>query len=194
MCVILNEVKNLKILRRIATQDDNESKDMKLKKGSLLFTTLTLVTLFAFTPSAIANGGNVPQETEEAINILQSWSGDYPVAQLDMLPEAQRDSPVGYIDDEIIFERVWQAFKPSEATPEMNFKANLVLFVRNTQFYNRISIGKLTVENGVAEILSMETLSALPIEDKVAMSMVMVPRKGITGLKAGDQIIQLPSK
>lgn len=109
-----------------------------------------------------------------------------------MLPKAQHNSPVGYINDKETFGRIWQAFKPGEAIPEVDFKANLVLFVRNTQFYNRINIGKVKVEKGVAEVLAMETLSALPIEDKVAMSVVVVPRKGITGLKKGDTVIPLP--
>ncbi len=51
----------------------------------------------------------------------------------------------------------------SEATPLANmieekqgiwvqdFKANLVLFAHNTQFYNRISIGKVNVANGSAD-------------------------------------------
>ncbi|KPK52000.1 MAG: hypothetical protein AMS22_09975 [Thiotrichales bacterium SG8_50] len=166
---------------------------MKLEKGSLFFKTLILVTLFVVTTSAIANGGNGSQESKEDIKILQSWSGDFPVARLELLPEAQRDSPVGYIDKEKTFAHVWQAFKPGETVPEVDFKTNLVLFVRNTQFYNRINIGKVKVEKGVAEVLAMETLSALPIEDKVAMSVVVVARKGLTGLKKGDTIISLPA-
>ena len=165
---------------------------MKLKKGSLLFTTLILVTSFVFPSSAIANGGNDPQGAEEAINILQSWLGDYPVAQLDLLPETLRDSPVGYIDDANTFGRIWQAFKPEEAIPAVDFKVNLVLFVRNTQFYNRINIGKVKLEKGVGEIVAMETLSAIPIEDRVAMSLVVVSRKGITGIKSGNTVISLP--
>ena len=182
----------LYLVRPCTRQDDNESEDMKLKKGSLLFTTLILVTSFVFPSSAIANGGNDPQGAEEAINILQSWSGDYPVAQLDLLPEALRDSPVGYIDDANTFGRIWQAFKPEEAIPAVDFKVNLVLFVRNTQFYNRINIGKVKLEKGVGEIVAMETLSAIPIEDRVAMSLVVVSRKGITGIKSGNTVISLP--
>jgi hypothetical protein len=180
---------------------------MKLKKGSLLFSTLTLVTLFAFTFSAITHGGNDSQGIEQEIKILQIWSGDYPVSQLDFLPEAQNDSPVGIpdflpkalhnspvgiIDNEFTFGHVWLVFKPGEDVPVIDFKVNLVLYVRNTQFYNRINIGKVKLENGVAEIVSMETLSARPIEDKVAMSLVVVPRKGITGLKSGDTVIPVP--
>ena len=112
------------------------------------------------------------------------------MAQLDLLPDKQREQAVGFIDDAKTFEKVWKAFKPGEAVPEIDFKTNFVLFVRNTQFYNRISIGKVKVTNGVAEVLAMETMSAMPIEDKVAMSLVVVARMGIKGLKTGDGIRQ----
>jgi len=121
--------------------------------------------------------------------ILQSWQGDYSVDKLNLLPEKQREQAVGFIDNAEIFEGVWKAFKPGEDVPKIDFKANLVLFARNTQFYNRIIIGKVNVTNGVAEVLAMETMSAMPIEDKVAMSLVVVARHGITAIHAGDKII-----
>jgi hypothetical protein len=121
--------------------------------------------------------------------ILQSWQGDYPTAQLKLLPENQREQAVGFIDDTKVFAGVWNAFKPGEAVPEIDFTANLVLFARNSQFFNRISIGKVNITNGVAEVLAMETMSAMPIEDRVAMSLVVVSRKGITAIKTGDKII-----
>ena len=73
----------------------------------------------------------------------------------------------------------------------IDFKTSLVLFTRNTQFYNRIRIGQVNVKNGAVEVLAMETMSAMPIEDKVAMSMVVIARQGITGLQSGDEIIQI---
>ncbi|MGD9041873.1 MAG: hypothetical protein PVH82_19685, partial [Desulfobacteraceae bacterium] len=123
--------------------------------------------------------------------ILQSWHGDYPVAQLKLLPEGQREKPAGFIRDAKTFGGVWKAFKPRETIPEIDFGINLVFFARNTQFYNRISIGKVKVTNGVAEMLARATLSALPIKDKVAMSMVLVPRHEITAVQTGDQIIPI---
>ena len=36
-----------------------------------------------------------------------------------------------------------------------------------------------------------ETMSAMPIEDKVAMSMVVVGRQGITAIQSNDKIIQI---
>ena len=130
-----------------------------------------------------------PQPFTGEIEIMQSWQGDYPVAQLGELPEAQRDGGIGYIDDAETFENVWKAFKPGETVPVADFKDHLVLFARNTQFFNRIRIGKVKVTNGVAEVLAMETLSAMPIEDKVAMALAVVPRKGIEMIQSGDKNI-----
>lgn len=123
--------------------------------------------------------------------ILQSWQGDYPVDKLKLLPEKQREQAVGFIGDAETFAGVWDAFKAGEAVPEIDFNINLVLFVRNTQFFNRISIGKLNVKSGVAEVLAMETMSAMPIEDKVAMSLAVVARQGITAIQSGDEIIPI---
>ena len=81
---------------------------------------------------------------------------------------------------------------PDQAVPEVDFTVNIVLFARNTQFYNRLSIGKVEVSGGVAELLAMETMSALPIEEKAAISLVVVPRQGIEGLKAGETVLPLP--
>ena len=108
--------------------------------------------------------------------------------ELKSLPENQRERAVGFIDNAETFEGVWKVFKPGEVVPGIDFKANLVLFTRNTQFYNRIRIGKVNVTNGVAEVLAMETMSSMPIQDKVAMSLVVVARQGITAIQAGDEV------
>ncbi len=134
------------------------------------------------------------QSLDGKAKILQSWQGDYPTPQLNLLPDEQREQAVGFIDNARTFEGMWKALKPGETVPEIDFGANLVLFTRNTQFYNRISIGKVKVTNGVAEVLAMETLSAMPIKDKVAMSLVLVPRQGITAIQSGDQITPVNKK
>ncbi len=131
------------------------------------------------------------QGIEGQAEILQTWQGDYPVAQLDQIPKGQTENAVGYLNDGKTFHRVWKAFKPGEEVPDIDFQANLVLFARNTQFYNRISIITVKVTNGVAEMLAMETRSAMPIRDKVAMSMVVVARKEIQAIQTGDRIIQV---
>jgi hypothetical protein len=95
--------------------------------------------------------------------ILQAWQGDYPVNRLHLLPD--------------------------EPQPELDFDNNLVLFARNIRYYNRISIGQVKVVDGVAEILAMETMSALPIENNLALSLAVVPRNGIKAIKVGDNTV-----
>jgi len=74
----------------------------------------------------------------------------------------------------------------------VDLRKNIILFARNTRFYNRIRIGKVTVTDGVGEILAMETMSALPIEDVAAISMVLVERRGIEAIRTPEGLLQLP--
>jgi len=114
--------------------------------------------------------------------ILRSWSGDYPVSQLNRLPENQRTTPAGYLGTSAAFGAVWQAFKPGEEVPEVDFSKHLVLFSRNATFYNRTSIAKVTLKDGVADFLAIETRSSMPIEDKVGMAMAVIPREGVKAI------------
>jgi hypothetical protein len=171
---------------------------------SRIFKTTLLILAGAITITGCASSKNQRKPSGEEIDserhsqtingaaeILHSWHGDYPVAQLNLFPEGQRDQAVGFISDAKVFSAVWKVFKPGEALPEVDFKTKIILFARNTQFYNRISIGGVNVTNGVAEVLAMETMSAMPIEDKVAMSLVVVPRQGIAAIQIGGENIAI---
>jgi len=147
---------------------------------------LTLVALTAFSRVGTLSAAEDPRVD---LPVSRTWSGDYPVAQLDRLPEGQRRSRVGYLGDEKAFFAVWKALKPDEDVPAVDFGGNLVVFSRNVVFYNRTNILKVTLKEGVAEILAMETMSALPIEDKVGMALAEIPRAGVVFLKAGDEWI-----
>jgi len=136
--------------------------------------------LWVWCPTAAGFAGE-PRD----LPLLQSWSGDYPVSQLDRLPESQRRSGVGYLGDAARFADLWQAFKPGEKAPEIDFAKCLVVFSRNLDFYNRTSIFKVILKDGVLEVMAMETRSALPIEDKVAMALAVVPRAGVKFIQAG---------
>ena len=163
------------------------------KKIIRLFTVLTIMTLVgcSHTNTKMMKTADHAQAVNSEVKILQSWHGDYPVDRLDLLPEKQREQPVGFINDVKTFEGVWRAFQPAGAVPQIDFTTNLVLFARNTRFYNRICIGKVKVTNGAAEVLAMETMSAMPIEDKVAMSMVVVSRKNIKSIRTSDGLVTI---
>ena len=151
--------------------------------GLLLCTVLFLMGGCATTNNSDMVPVNLP--------LLEKWSGDYPVSELGRLPEGQQDIRVGYIDDTATFIRVWRAFMPNEILPVVDFSKNIVVFTRNIQFYNRTSILKVTLQEMNAEIFAMETMSAMPIEEKVAMAMAVIPRTGIIAIQSGTEKIQV---
>ena len=141
--------------------------------------------------AVITGCSNVPVANTPPAELVisQSWSGDYPVAELTRLPEGQQQSGVGYLRSAAMFEAVWTAFKPGEAFPSVDFSKHMVVFHRNVAFYNRTRIFKVTLRDGVAEVLAMETMSAIPITDKVAMAMAVIPRADVKFLRSGSASI-----
>jgi len=145
--------------------------------------------LLCCTPLARGDGNpkNLP--------IPHAWSGDYPVSQINRLPESQRTIPSGYLWTSAVFADVWQAFKPDKKVSEVDFSKYIVVFSRNVHFYNPISIAKVVLKDGVAEIIAIQTRSAMPIEDKVAMAIAVIPREGVKFIQVGKQrILITPSE
>ena len=67
------------------------------------------------------------------------------------------------------------------------------MYSRNVKFYNRTNIFKVTRNNGVVEILAMETMSAMPIQEKVAMAMALIPSSGVEFIQTGSGVIPVPT-
>ena len=140
--------------------------------------------------SATVAGGQ--SDASQDLLLLATWSGEFPVAKLDLLPDGQRQSSVGYLGDMDVFAAVWRVFQPGQALPEVNFATHLVVFTRNVNFYNRTAIFKVTLKEGTADVLAMETMSAMPIEDKVAMALAVIPRAGVRFIASGNEAIAVP--
>ena len=159
-------------------------------KSALVF---LLLWVAPFNMSGCASTNTIESTSTVPINIalLEKWSGDYPVSELGRLPEGQQDMGAGYISDTESFIPVWRAFMPGEILPTVDFSKNIVVFTRNVQFYNRTSIFKVELQDGTAEILAMETMSAMPIEEKVAMAMAVIPRDGIVAIWAGTEKLEV---
>jgi hypothetical protein len=140
--------------------------------------------------AGMAGCSNVPPSDVPPTEVLisQSWSGDYPVAELERLPAGQQQSRVGYLGSAAAFESVWFAFKPGEAVPAVDFGKHVVVFHRNVDFYNRNRIFR-SRSGWMADVLAMETMSAIPITDKVAMAMAVIPRANVKSLRSGSASI-----
>ena len=159
--------------------------------NSLQFTCLLLfITALLFHMGGCVKNNPIHNASMD-MPLIEKWSGDYPVPELGRLPEGQQDMAAGYIGDAETFIPVWRTFMPKEILPAVDFSKNIVVFTRNVHFYNRTSILKVTLQDGTAEIIAMETMSAMPIEDKVAMAMGVIPREGVTAIQAGTKKIQV---
>ena len=139
-----------------------------------------LICLVACTPVAVQS--NEPRDLTPSA----TWSGDYPIAALEQLPPGQQQNRAGYIGDVDTFAKVWQNFMPEAALPAVDFANNLVVFHRNVVYYNRTNIFKVTFTEGVAEVLAMETMSAMPVEDRAAMAMAVIPRAGVKAIRLDE--------
>ncbi len=158
---------------------------------SFLFLIIMWVVPFNLSGCPATNTINTLDKADIEIPLLEKWSGDYPVSELGRLPEGQQNTAGGYIGDSETFSKVWSAFMPGEILPSVDFSKSIVVFTRNVQFYNRTSIFKVELLEGSAEILAMETMSALPINEKVAMAMAIIPREGVKSIKAGTETIRV---
>jgi hypothetical protein len=125
------------------------------------------------------------------LSIVNKWDGDYPVTALKKLPRGQQKTVSGYIGDGATFADVWKSFKPGEKVPTVDFRKNLVVFTRNVKFYNRKAITKVTLLEGIMEVQGIETMTSVPVTNKVAMAMAEVPRRGVKTLRAGDKFISV---
>jgi hypothetical protein len=148
--------------------------------------TLSLLGIMALGLMTACTAATVADDPATELVISQSWSGDYPVAELKRLPDGQQESRVGYLGNAAAFNAVWADFKPQETTPQVDFRKNMVVFSRNVDFYNRTRILKVMLKDGVAEVIAMETMSAIPIESKVAMAMAVIPRAHVQYIQTGQ--------
>ena len=151
-----------------------------MTRATTLSLVIGLICLVACTPVAVQS--NEPRDLTPSA----TWSGDYPIAALDQLPPGQQQNRAGYIGDVDTFAKVWQNFMPEAALPAVDFANNLVVFHRNVVYYNRTNIFKVTLTEGVAEVLAMETMSAMPVEDRAAMAMAVIPRAGVKAIRLDE--------
>lgn len=160
------------------------TKTIEMTSPRFIFAFLLWVTFASVLPGCVTTAARDSEPRD--LPILQKWSGDYPVADLSRLPKGQEKAHVGFINNAATFTAVWDAFKLEENVPEVDFKESMIVYARNVEYYNRISISKVILRDGVVEIFAMETRSALPIEDKAAMAVAVIPRAGVKFLKTGN--------
>jgi hypothetical protein len=138
-----------------------------------------------------------PQTAPASVPAFSSFHADLAMANQARLPQAYRETKLGFVMNEAEFESFWSALTlPPEtpaARPAVDFSRQFVLFIRNTEYYNRIRIGTVRVIDREAEPLAMETLSARPVTDKAAIAFVVLERESVTAIRFGKERIAVPN-
>jgi hypothetical protein len=113
----------------------------------------------------------------------QTWSGDLATAQMGTVALGRSAEGFALVTSLTDWQALWALYQPKAAVPSVDFTTHFVVCLRNTEFYNRMRLGMGLVQKGVLEPLAMETMSARPIEDQVAVTFASFPRQGITSVK-----------
>jgi hypothetical protein len=161
----------------------------------IVFWAFIFLGAFAFSSEAgvrnPARSLNSAGEAQNYLPILNRWSGDYPIAQLDRLKERHAQSHGGYIGDEAAFASFWEAFKGGTAVPKVDFSQNIVVFVREEGSYKQMFIAKVTLKENIAEVVAEKNTSGPPPEGSVAMALAVIPRDKVKFIRVGNDQIAL---
>ena len=149
---------------------------MLTKMAAQLF---ILFSLLLFTSACSSGIAADPVVKDGPVPILGLLSGDLPITVLQKLLDEQQNQAVGYFSSQKQLDPVLSAIQAGGMTlPAVDFPSQLVLFTKNTQFYNRIQIGQVLRKGDTLTVLSMETRSAKPITNKLAVSLAVIERDG----------------
>jgi hypothetical protein len=136
--------------------------------------------------------GSVAAAGADSLPIREQWEGSYPTAELARLPEGQEMLATGVIGDPWEFRDVWAAWKPDTPPPALDFGREVVFFTRNTRYLNRLRIGAVNARDGLASLVSAETMTAIPIESECFLALAAVPRDGLRRVDAGGGTVAVP--
>ena len=126
------------------------------------------------------------------VQILGTLNGDLPVSSLKMLPTELQEQPVGYLSSQKHLDAVLQSIQAGgKSLPVVDFPSQIILFTKNTIYYNRLSIGQVSRNGETLTLLAMETRSAMPITDKVAISLVIIERAGAKFIDTGNTLVTI---
>ena len=161
----------------------------------IVFLALFFFSAFAFSSEAgvknPAKNLSSVGEKQNYLPILNRWSGEYPIAQLDRLKEWHAQTHGGYIGDEAAFASFWKALKKGTAVPRVDFSKNLVVFVIGDGSYKQMFIAKVTLKDNIAEMVADGNTSGLSREDSLAMALAVIPRAGVKFVRVGKEHIAL---
>jgi len=128
-------------------------------------------------------------QAQTMLPVIERWSGQYPVSELHRMPEEQMINGTGFVNNTAAWNEIWHGANQSDA-PAVDFHVEIVCFAHNVEFLNIVHVTAGTVDDeGVVDVLAMQTKTARPIDDFVYWSAGTIPIAGLTHLRvAGDTL------
>jgi hypothetical protein len=130
-------------------------------------------------------------QTQAVIDKDRVWNKLMPVATVQCLPQQQQANRLGYIANAKDWAKIWQSWHPEHTVPKVDFKTEIVVWIRNTRYLNHIKLAGVQVKDSTAVVAARETRSAKPIKDELHCLMFVLNRKGVKRLSDGSKSIEV---
>jgi len=149
-----------------------------------------LPTIAVFAALALSSALAFAEERE--LEFAEQWTGEAPTIAFNDVPWYNRTGSIGYINDTKTFAAVWKEIYGSERVPAVDFKKQIVLFIRNTHAVKNIHKASATLDNaGVVTLNWNETSSFKGGETRLRCVLAVVDAGGIKKIKAGSVTIEV---
>lgn len=121
------------------------------------------------------------------------WRNDVPLTSLKKIKKFFHEG-IGRIDNNDDFELFWECFRdgnPRMLRPAVDFENAFVVMAYSPQFYNICQIIGVDVNRGIAVPIIRSTRTSMKIQDKVYMSVVVMPREGVLAVRSDDRTLKI---
>lgn len=121
----------------------------------------------------------------------RTWTVTLPIEALDCLLPSQSDLQVGVVRQPDAWKAIWELTNQNQSTPKIDFDREIILFVKNTVYLNRIKLTHVHLDDRTLNLETRNSRSARPIRDKFHAVFLVMPRSGIASVRLGDQIFSI---
>ena len=156
---------------------------MKISRNTFLLSLISSVSLFAC--------GDKKKKGEQTV----VWNEMVALSSTRSAPEGLSDGQIrmSVISDDVSWDRLWSAVLKDTLCvfPQADFKNQVAVVVHNVKYLNNIKVLESTREADVRLLNLAVTRTALPVQEKVQMAVILVPRASTKAIQVGKMKIKI---